>query len=89
MTLVEDGEEVDGDVSTDAGITVAPAVAGVAATAAAAAEDADEAATDAKSTIESIIPRDGIEFFFGLPFGFVGGTEQPPCITCAVDNNNK
>lgn len=48
-----------------------------------------EAATDAKRTIESRMPRDGIEFFFGLPFGFVGATVHPPCITCIVEKSRR
>ena len=42
-------------------------------------EDADDAA--ARKTMESSIPREGIEFFLGRPLGFVGGIRQPPCIT--------
>jgi hypothetical protein len=37
---------------------------------------------DARKTMESRIPREGIEFFLGRPLGFVGGTVHPPCITC-------
>ena len=44
--------------------------------------EAEEAATDAKRTIESRMPREGIEFFLGRPFGLVGATVHPPCITC-------
>lgn len=44
--------------------------------------DAEDAATDAKRTIESRIPSEGIEFFFGRPFGLVGATVHPPCMTC-------
>ena len=35
----------------------------------------------AKRAVSKFIPRDGIEFFLGLPFGFVGGIGHPPCIT--------
>ena len=34
-----------------------------------------------KRAVSRVIPKDGIEFFLGLPFGLVGGIGQPPCIT--------
>lgn len=31
--------------------------------------------------VSKVSPKVGIEFFFGLPFGLVGATKHPPCIT--------
>lgn len=43
----------------------------------------------AKRAVSKVIPKDGIEFFLGLPFGLVGGIGQPPCITWSMNKKRR